>query len=710
MWWKDSITKLSGVGIKRAADLERLGIATIGDLLYFYPRQGAYLDYSEVKTIRDLVPDGSKQLFKAKIFRINNVNRGKRSFVTITVYDNTGYADLYLFAGQRFLGRKFKPEDEVLISGRVKAGRLNKMVSPELLQAFDGDGTTPGILPVYSLTGSLTQNVMRKLVHEALTIAEQDLPESLPKRVLQKTNFLPRTEALKNIHFPVSKEKLNKARQRFIFEELFLLQCGLLYYRQGMEAQRAWQFANDGIKVQTVIKNLPFDLTDAQKKVWNEIAQDLETSRPMHRILQGDVGSGKTAVAALALVKAAENGYQSCIMAPTEILARQHFETLSNYLQPAGIKIGLLVGGMHKRAQSIENGVCSSGDMELWHDNIAVKQYKYRDDLLQDLRNGEIDVLVGTHALLQDDVVFKALALVVTDEQHRFGVEQRAKLVAKGEIGVHTLVMTATPIPRTLALTVYGDLDISKMEGLPPGRKPIKTLLYSEQQREAVYKGIRHQAELGHQVYVVCPLVEDSEEVVARSVEQVYLEMKETVLKGISTALIHGKMKSLEKDAIMTDFANGKISVLFSTTVIEVGVNVPNATLMVVENAERFGLAQLHQLRGRVGRGTEQSFCALMVGTEDSEAIERLQILASSEDGFYLAEQDLRLRGAGQLFGLRQHGLPDLHIADILRDTDIIVEARKMAQECVSNDTEREEIKQLVQMQLDERFQMIFNS
>ncbi|MCQ2381033.1 MAG: DEAD/DEAH box helicase, partial [Acidaminococcaceae bacterium] len=444
MWWKDSITKLSGVGIKRAADLERLGIATIGDLLYFYPRQGAYLDYSEVKTIRDLVPDGSKQLFKAKIFRINNVNRGKRSFVTITVYDNTGYADLYLFAGQRFLGRKFKPEDEVLISGRVKAGRLNKMVSPELLQAFDGDGTTPGILPVYSLTGSLTQNVMRKLVHEALTIAEQDLPESLPKRVLQKTNFLTRIEALKNIHFPVSKEKLNKARQRFIFEELFLLQCGLLYYRQGMEAQRAWQFANDGIKVQTVIKNLPFDLTDAQKKVWNEIAQDLETSRPMHRILQGDVGSGKTAVAALALVKAAENGYQSCIMAPTEILARQHFETLSNYLQPAGTKIGLLVGGMHKRTQGIENGVCSNGDMELWHDNIAVKQYKYRDDLLQDLRNGEIDVLVGTHALLQDDVVFKALALVVTDEQHRFGVEQRAKLVAKGEIGVHTLVMTAT--------------------------------------------------------------------------------------------------------------------------------------------------------------------------------------------------------------------------------------------------------------------------
>lgn len=710
MWWQDSVTNLTGVGIKRATDLERLGIKTIGDLLYFYPRQGAYLDYSKVKTIRELIPDGSKQMFKAKIYRINNVNRGaKRSFVSITLYDNGGYADLYLFAGQKFLVKKFKPEDEVLVTGRVKAGRLNKMVVPELLQLFDEDGTAPGILPVYSLTGSLTQNIMRKLVREALALAEQNLPESLPKWVLQRRQPMSRLEALRNIHFPENGEKLYKARQRFIFEELFLLQCGLLYYRQGTEAQRAWQFAKDGIVIDKVKKNLPYTLTAAQEKAWVEIAADLEFNRPMHRILQGDVGSGKTAVAALALAKAAENGYQSCIMAPTEILARQHFETLCKYLQPAGIRVGLLVGGMHKRAQGVQNGICQS-DMELWHDNIAVKQYKYRDELLTDLNNGGIDVLVGTHALLQDDVIFKNLALVITDEQHRFGVEQRAKLTAKGEIGVHTLVMTATPIPRTLALTVYGDLDISRMEGLPPGRKQIKTLLYNESQREAVYKGVRHQAELGHQVYVVCPLVEDSEEISARSVEQVYLEMQEKMLKGISTALIHGKMKSLEKDAIMTDFANGKISVLFSTTVIEVGVNVPNATLMVVENAERFGLAQLHQLRGRVGRGKEQSFCALMMGTEDAEVINRLQILATSDDGFYLAEQDLRLRGAGQLFGLRQHGLPDLHIADILRDTDVIVEARHMAQECVQNAEGRAEIKDLLKMQLDERFQMIFNS
>lgn len=709
MWWQDSVTKLSGVGLRRAADLEQLGIKTIGDLLYFYPRQDAYLDYSEVKNIRDLAVDGSKQLFKGKIIRINDVSRGKNSFTTFTVYDHTGYADLYLFSGQRFLAKKFKIDDELLITGRVKAGRVNKMVSPEMLQLFNANGDAPGILPVYSLSGSLTQNIMRKLVQEALAMAEKDLPESLPKNILRKTQFIPRLDALKNIHFPENRNKLWKARQRFIFEELFLLQCGLLYFRHGAAAEKAWKFGPKGIKIESVLKNFGFTLTPAQEKAWKEISCDLENTKPMHRILQGDVGSGKTAVAALALTKAAESGYQSCIMAPTEILARQHFETLCKYLQPVGIKVGLLIGGMHKRAQGVQNGVCQS-DMELWQDNIAVKQYRYRDDLLNDLKNGEIDVVVGTHALLQDDVVFKSLALVITDEQHRFGVEQRAKLTTKGEIGVHTLVMTATPIPRTLALTVYGDLDISKMEGMPPGRKPIRTLLYNEEQREAVYNGVRHQAELGHQVYVVCPLVEDSEEIAVRSVEQVYMEMRESVLKGISSALIHGRMKGLEKDAIMADFVAGKINVLFCTTVIEVGVNVPNATLMVVENAERFGLAQLHQLRGRVGRGTEQSFCALMMGTQDPASIERLKVLASSEDGFYLAEQDLRLRGAGQLFGLRQHGLPDLHIADILRDTDTIMQARRMAQETVQNEEGRKEVKELVAMQLDERFQMIFNS
>ena len=683
MWWQDKVTTLPGVGLKRANELENLGVRTIGDLLYFYPRQGAYLDYSKVKNIRDLALDGSKQIFRAKVLRINQPRQGRRPFMTITVRDNTGFADLYFFGAVRYWLHRFKVDDELLIIGRVKAGGVTKMVTPEMVQLFDGDMTAPGVLPVYSLSGSLTQNMLRKWMKLALEMARRDLPETLPQWILERLRPLGRYEALQNIHFPENMDKLKRARERFIFEELFLLQCGLLYYRADTVARQAPNFGVDGNKVRNVISELPFELTSAQKKAWEEISADLEMTKPMHRILQGDVGSGKTAVAALALAKAAESGYQGAIMAPTEILAHQHFETLNAYLRPAGFKVALLVGAMRAEA---------------------------RRQLLADLADGKIDVVVGTHALLQEDVVFQNLALVITDEQHRFGVEQRAKLANKSKDAVHTLVMTATPIPRTLALTVYGDLDISRMEGRPPGRKHVQTLLYTENNREAVYRGVRHQAELGHQVYVVCPLVEDSEVIDAKSAEQVYAEMHNSVLRGINTAFIHGRMKPVEKEAIMGDFAAGKIAVLFSTTVIEVGVNVPNATLMVVENAERYGLAQLHQLRGRVGRGTEQSYCALMLANDSDEARERLEILTESDDGFYLAEQDLRLRGAGQLFGLKQHGLPDLHIADILRDTDIIVQARKMAQECVKNKEGREQIKKLVQMQLDERFQGIFNN
>lgn len=683
MWWKDKVTTLSGVGTKRASELENLGIRTVGDLLYFYPRQGAYLDYSKVKNIRDLALDGSKQIFRAKVVRVNPIRQGRRPFVTITVRDDTGFAELYFFGATRYWVRRFKVDDELLIIGRVKAGGVAKMVTPEMVQLFEGDVTAPGILPVYSLSGSLTQNMLRKWMKEALELAKEDLPETLPKWILERLKPLGRYEALQNIHFPENMEKLKRARQRFIFEELFLLQCGLLYYRADTVAKQAPNFGVNGNKVKAVIDGLPYELTSAQMKVWDEIAADLEMTKPMHRILQGDVGSGKTAVAALALAKAAESGYQGTIMAPTEILAHQHFETLNAYLQPAGFKVALLVGAMRSEA---------------------------RQQLLCDLADGKIDILVGTHALLQEDVVFKNLALVITDEQHRFGVEQRAKLTNKTNDAVHTLVMTATPIPRTLALTVYGDLDISRMEGRPPGRKQVQTLLYTEKDRMAVYGGVRHQAELGHQVYVVCPLIEDSELIDAKSAEQVYAEMHNSILRGINTAFIHGRMKAAEKEAIMQDFTDGKIAVLFSTTVIEVGVNVPNATLMVVENAERYGLAQLHQLRGRVGRGLEQSYCALMLANDSVEARERLEILTESDDGFYLAEQDLRLRGAGQLFGLKQHGLPDLHIADILRDTDIIILARKLAQECVQNKEGRMQIKELVQMQLDERFQGIFNN
>ena len=569
--------------------------------------------------------------------------------------------------------------------GRVRPGKANRSVSEIMLQTLEADEVhKPEIVPVYALKGSLNQVQMRKWMRQALALAEQELPESLPLDIVHKCNLPERLTALKNIHFPTSWQALAAAKRRFIFEELFLLQCGLLSYRaHNLEQRQGVQHGPDGAKLQQVLANLPFTLTEQQQKAWREISEDMQREQPMHRILQGDVGSGKTVISALALAKAAENGYQGCIMAPTEILARQHYDTLQQFLQPAGIRLGLLVGGMRVKA---------------------------RRELLLNLELGLIDVLVGTHALLEEDVRFAKLSLAVTDEQHRFGVEQRARLTNKSATAPDVLVMTATPIPRTLALTVYGDLDISLMKGRPPGRKPVQTLCYNEAKRREVYQGLLRQVQGGRQAYIVCPLIEASEALEARSAEKVYEELSQGVLKNVRCALLHGRLKPAEKEAIMADFVAGHTKVLVSTTVIEVGVNVPNATLMVIENAERFGLAQLHQLRGRVGRGSEQSYCVLLTGVDTPEALARLQVVRDSEDGFYLAEKDMEQRGVGQLFGLKQHGLPDLRIADIIRDTDTIVEVRKLAQEELSKPNALDEIHQLVQLQFGDRFAMIFNT
>lgn len=686
MWWKNLVTDLKGIGPKKAADLANLQIYTIGDLLENYPRQGAYVDYSRLKTIQELDTDGSKQIFKAYVYRVRDGIGGRgRRYTAVTVRDETGYATVYFFMGQRYSAKKLRPDTQVLITGKVKPGRTSKVVGEATVQELKEDeAKTPGILPVYALSGSLTQNNMRQWVRTALSYAEKELPESLPANIIAKCALPSRLEALKNIHFPKSWQALQEAKKRFVFEELFLLQCGLLYYRQQHQEERAGiRHQPDGALLKEVISNLPFELTDAQKKAWREIAEDMEQPKPMHRILQGDVGSGKTVISALALTKAKENGFQGCLMAPTEILAVQHYNTLIDYLEPFGVRVGLLTGGMRVKA---------------------------RRNLLMELELGMLDIVVGTHALIQDDVRFNNLSVVITDEQHRFGVEQRAKLANKSEYAPDVLVMTATPIPRTLALTVYGDLDVSQMKGKPVGRKPVQTLCYTEERRQAVYEGVVRQVQAGHQVYVVCPLIEQSETIEVRSAESVYEELTNGVLKNIPCALLHGKLKGAEKDAIMESFAKGEIKVLISTTVIEVGVNVPNATLMIIENAERFGLAQLHQLRGRVGRGSAQSFCVLIAGNDSPDALARLQVLLESEDGFYLAEKDLELRGAGQLFGLRQHGLPDLHIADIIRDTDVIVKARKLAMEQLKVQSDWQELRQLVEMQFGERFRMIFNT
>lgn len=685
MWWQEPITKLKGIGPKKAADFANLSIFTIGDLLNRYPR--TYVDQSKVKTIAELTTDGEKQLFCAEVYRVaDRISARRMRYTLVTLKDATGFAELYMFAHQRFQTRNFKPGTQLLVDGKVQPGRGAKMVTDAYVQILkDGESASaPGILPVYALSGALTQQNVRTAVKTALAMAEDYLPESLPQEIINAKKLPPRFEAVKNIHFPVSFAELARARSRFIFEELFLLQCGLLYYRSRVKSTRSGiKMAPDGTLLQKVLAQLPFKLTEAQQKAWQDISLDMQDKKPMHRLLQGDVGSGKTVVSALALAKAAENGYQACIMVPTEILAQQHYETLQAFLEPAGISCGLLTS--------------------------SVKGVRRRE-LLENLAAGNLQVLVGTHALIQDDVIFDKLALVVTDEQHRFGVEQRAKLANKSAYEPDVLVMTATPIPRTLALTVYGDLDVSVMKGMPPGRKSIKTLCYTGDKQREVYAGMVRQIKAGHQAYIVCAVIEPGEMPGVRAAAEVYEELQRTFLKDIPCALLHGKMKPAEKEAVMEDFAAGKIKALISTTVIEVGVNVPNATLIIIENADRFGLSQLHQLRGRVGRGEAQSFCVLLTDSDSPETLARLNVLHTSNDGFYLAEQDLKLRGAGQLFGLRQHGLPDLYIADILQDTDVLIEARALAKKTLADAGQTAEITKVLDAQFDERFKRIFNS
>ena len=686
MWWQEPITFLKGIGPKKAVELAAVGVFTVGDLLEYYPRQEAYIDYGNLKKINELAMDGSRQIFKGTVYSVRKGMgaHGKR-YTQVLVRDETAYASLYFFMHQSYSAQRLKPGTELFVMGRVRPGRSTRTVSEVSVQPIEpGEELKPEILPVYALSGGLTQLNLRKWMRQALALAETALPESLPLAIVQKCKLPDRLTALKNIHFPSSWQALKEAQRRFIFEELFLLQCGLLSYRaQNHDQRQGIQHAPDGEGLRQVLEHLPFSLTPQQEQAWQEIKADMEKEQPMHRILQGDVGSGKTVISALALAKAVENGYQGCIMAPTEILARQHFATLQEFLQPAGMRVALLVGGMRVKA---------------------------RRELLLNLELGLIDVLVGTHALLEEDVRFARLSLAVTDEQHRFGVEQRARLANKSAQAPDVLVMTATPIPRTLALTVYGDLDISLMKGRPPGRKPVQTLCYNDSKRGEVYQGLLRQVEAGRQAYIVCPLIEESEALDVRSAENVYSELTAGVLRHVPCALLHGRLKPAEKEAIMADFASGKTKVLVSTTVIEVGVNVPNATLMVIENAERFGLAQLHQLRGRVGRGSQQSYCVLLTGVDAPEALARLGVVRDSEDGFYLAEKDLEQRGVGQLFGLRQHGLPDLRIADIIRDTETIVEVRKLAQEELARPNALQEIRRLVELQFGQRFAMIFNT
>lgn len=675
-WLFNRIDTLKGAGAKTTAKLAEMNLITLQDLLYYFPR--AYLDYSQLKQIQDL-QEGEFETCQVSMVRIRSksafTGKGRKSRSCILVADETGNLEIISF--NPYIKYEFRVGRKILISGKIKRALNSRILQMENPMIEDAEASqhlhTGRIVPVYGGKKGLPKKLLRSLIYQLLSLHSERITECIPADIIVRNDLMERADAFWNIHFPQNADLLQKARKRLIFEELFLLQCWLLSIKgKNQKLNCGIKHAPDGPLLCKVTERLPFSLTVDQQRVLQEIKCDMEDVIPMRRLVQGDVGSGKTAVAAIALAKTVENGYQGALMAPTEILAKQHFLTLSDLFSPFGCRVALLSARLSR---------------------------KERDSLLAAIRNHQVDIVVGTHALIQEDVDFSALGLAITDEQHRFGVDQRAKLKAKGE-KADVLIMTATPIPRTLALTVYGDLDVSIIQHLPPGRKPVRTLLYGHEKREQIYAGVLRQIALGHQIYVVCPLVEENENIEARSVHDVYEELSATWLRGVSCGLLHGRLAPDKKDQIMQAYYKGEISVLISTTVIEVGVNVPNATVMVVENAERFGLAQLHQLRGRIGRGAKEAFCVLISDIKQQTIQERLTIMTECNNGLLLAEKDLQLRGPGQFFGHRQHGLPDLKLANIIEDMDVLLLARQSALDVVR----REELPFALQQAIESQF------
>lgn len=664
---KLDIKYLPGVGPKRADLLNKeLEIHTYLDLLHYYPYK--YIDRSKTYKISEI--DGSMPYIqlRGRIVSYNTHGEGARRRLTALFSDGTGVIELVWFKGIRYITERYKPGTEYTLFGRPTLfnGKFN-IAHPELDPIDDRIDNTTGLQGYYNTTEKmknafLNSKALQKMVYTLLTSIQAPLPETLPAPVIAHMQLMGITDALRNIHFPISVGHLRRAEMRLKFEELFYLQLHILRYTR-LRNQKLGGFRFDHIG--DCFNNfyhhiLPFELTQAQKRVIKEIRADMGSGRQMNRLLQGDVGSGKTLVALMSMLIAVDNGYQACLMAPTEILATQHYEGLKAMVEPLGLRIELLTGSVTK---------------------------KRRAPILEGLLTGEVNLLIGTHALLEDTVHFANLGFVVIDEQHRFGVEQRSRLWHKNTTPPHILVMTATPIPRTLAMTVYGDLDVSVIDQLPPGRKPIQTLLQYDSKRGQLYAALRKQLQIGRQAYIVYPLIQESEKSDLKNLEEGYDHIRE-VFPEYRVCMVHGKMKAAEKEEQMQRFVSGEAQIMVATTVIEVGVNVPNASVMIIENAERFGLAQLHQLRGRVGRGAEQSYCILMTSYKiNQDTRKRLELMTETNDGFRIAEADMQMRGPGDMEGTQQSGIAfNLQIANLAKDGQILQAARDEANTLLDSD------------------------
>lgn len=660
---------LPGVGPKKAELFNKeLKIFSFEDLLYYFPYK--YIDRSRTYKIKEIDGNMPYIQLRGEILNFETQGEGKGRRLIARFSDGTGIIELVWFKGIKFIIEKYKPGTEYTLFGKpIRFGNKFNIAHPEIDPIDDIIDKAPGLQAYYNTTEKmkshfLNSKAIQKIMYNLWKSINGPLPETLPAQVIARSQVIYLTEAIRNIHFPQSPDLLRKAQFRLKFEELFYLQLNILRFtRQRQKKLGGFRFDHIGDYFNNFYHQcLPFELTNAQKRVLREIRVDVGSGKQMNRLLQGDVGSGKTLVALMSMLMAVDNGFQACLMAPTEILASQHYESISELVAPIGIHVELLTGSTRKRE---------------------------RERIHEGLLTGDVNLIIGTHALIEDTVLFSNLGLVVIDEQHRFGVEQRARLWKKNNRPPHILVMTATPIPRTLAMTVYGDLDVSVIDELPPGRKPIQTIHQYDNKRGALYASIRKQIEMGRQIYIVYPLIQESERSDLKNLEDGFKHIQE-VFPEFKVCMVHGKMKPAEKEAEMQKFVSGEAHIMVATTVIEVGVNVPNASVMIIENAERFGLSQLHQLRGRVGRGADQSYCILMTSHKLSqETRKRLEIMVRTNDGFEISEADLQLRGPGDMEGTQQSGIAfDLKIANIAKDGQILQLARDIANEILDKDPE----------------------